>query len=181
MVAPDLNIQALGTAVKILPGTDPFIFVGNSPNGPLTNGGLAATGGFSDLTAQQNSQPHHYTFTFTPGMQVSDFSLHMGDFGDINPSLSASHSVSLVALDANNNVVAQQALQYTTPAVGFPTSSDKYGNLQVTGDGITSLPGQPGNWTWHILGQGIVKVTLDFGAGFDPNVGFDALNFAGCR
>jgi hypothetical protein len=181
VVAPDLNIGAAGTAIKVLPGTSPEVYVGNGPSGNVKNGGLAATGGFSDRTAQQKQQAHHYVFTFTPGMQVQDFSLHMLDYGDWNPSLSTSHTVSLVGYDANNNVVAQQVLQYTSAAQAVPPGPSAYGDLAVTGDGITALPYQPGDWTWHIAGQGIVKIKLDFGAGYDPNIAFDALNFSGCR
>jgi hypothetical protein len=186
MVAPDLNITAQGAAVKVVEGADPWAFTGDSsgtpttgnPTGaPIKNGDIAAGGGFSNVDASANRQPQDYTFTFTPGVLVSDFSLHMLDFGDWNPSTSTLHSIGLTGYDANNVVVAQQTLSYTTPADSLPTSSDLYGNLQMSGDAMTALSGQPGNWTWHISGQGIVKISLVSDAGFDPAIAFDGLTF----
>ena len=83
----------------------------------------------------------------------------------------------MTAYDANGQIVSVQELSYTTLAEYGPRSSDLYGDLQVTGDGYTALPGQPGNWTWDVSGTGIVKVVLEFGVGFDPYIGFDTLHF----
>jgi len=55
--------------------------------------------------------------------------------------------------------------------------SPVYGNLSISGDAISATPGQPGNWTWNVSGSGIVRVVLDFGGGYDPNIGFDVLLF----
>ena len=74
----------------------------------------------------------------------------------------------------------QHILTYNTPAQREPTASDKYGNLQVSGDALNAValpPQQPGLWTWTASGQGIVKVTLDYGTGYDPYSGFDTLSF----
>ena len=148
-----------------------------APNSGGINGGLAATGGFSDAITRSASQAHLYTFTFAPGTSVSNFSVHMLDFGDLNPSLSMDHYVSMTAYDVNGAVVAMQELSYTTPPERNPMSSNIYGNLQTSGDAAGALPGQPGNWTWNVSGNGIVRVVLAFGVGYDPNIALDILFF----
>ena len=82
-VAPNLKIDAVGTAVKILPATESFAY--RAPNGAaaVSNDGVAAGGGFSDIATATAHQAHLYTFTF-PGISVSNFSLHMLDYGDLN-------------------------------------------------------------------------------------------------
>jgi hypothetical protein len=174
-----LNIQAPGGVVKIVAGGNPKAY--STGGAGIVNGGLLPEGGFVDITARNNREPQHLTFTFAPGVTVADFSLHMLDFGDWNPTRATSHSVAVTAYDANSNVVTQQVVQYTTPAVAFPTTSDLFGDLRITGDAVLSVPGDLGNWTWHLTGQGIVRVTLDVGPGQDPNLGFDTLRFTtGC-
>ena len=101
----------------------------------------------------------------------------MLDFGDWNPSLSTSHNISLTGYDANGVVVATQKIAYTTPAASVPRSSSGYGDLKITGDAITASPGQIGNWTWNLSGNGITKVVLEFGAGYDPAIALDLLSF----
>ena len=178
VVAPNLDIKALRTAVKILPGTQPTIYLAPNGSGAI-NGGLSPNGGFSDLDTRNLVQAHKYTFTFAPGTSVSSFSLHMLDFGDWNPSVppATNHLVSLIASDVNGNVVSNQELNYTTLAQQLPHSSSLFGDLLINGDAASSSPGQLGNWTWHIFGSGITKVVLEFGVGFDPNVAFDTLTF----
>jgi hypothetical protein len=176
VVAPGLNIDAKGTAVSLRAGLDPRAY--GAPNdAPGGNAGLSASGGFSDIPTQSALQAHLYTFTFAPGTSVNNFTLHMLDYGDWNVVSSTSHYVSLTAYNVNGVVVAKQELSFTTPAVGLPRSSDKYGDLWFTGDAVTALPGQPGNWTWNVSGNGIVRVVLEFGVGHDPNVAFDTLTF----
>ena len=174
VVAPNLNIDAKGTAVTISAGLLPALYEDNSG---VINGGVPSGGGFSDKTTQQAHQAHQYTFTFAAGTSVSRFSLHMLDLGDFNPSLDSSHYVSMIAYNTNGTAVSTQEISYTSPRASNPTSSNLYGNLLITGDAATASPGQPGNWSWDVSGTGIVKIVLDFGAGFDPNIGFDTLTF----
>jgi hypothetical protein len=175
VVAPGLNIDAKGTAAGIISGMEPVIY--NSPNTSpyVANGGLGLEGGFSDLLTRNASQAHLYTFTFAPGVSVNNFSLRMLDYGDWNPTQSVRHYVSMTAYNASGVMVAKQELMFNSESSAGPTSSD-YGNLQITGDAM-ALPGQPGNWTWNVFGIGIVRVVLEFGEGFDPNIAFDTLTF----
>jgi len=176
VVAPGLNIDAKGMAVSLREATEPVAF--GSPNeNPVIQGGLAATGGFSDMTTKTAQQAHLYTFTFAPGTSVSNFSLHMLDYGDWNTSLSTAHYVSMTAYNANGFVVAKQELSFTSPPDIAPRSSDLYGDLWLSGDSTSAQPGQPGNWTWNVSGAGIVRVVLEFGAGYDPNIALDTLTF----
>jgi hypothetical protein len=176
-VAPGLNIDAKGTASKIQPGVEPTIYI--SPNNVPTavNAGIVANGGFTDYTTKVAGQAHQYTFTFASGMTVSNFSVRMYDFGDYNPTYSTNHYASMIAYNAQGAEVARHELSYTTPAVLSPTSSNSYGNLQVSGDATQALPGQPGNWTWNVSGEGIVRIVLSFGEGYDPNIGFTLLSY----
>jgi hypothetical protein len=171
-VAKGLNIDAKGMAIKIQEGVQPAVYVAGVGNVVL-NGGIGA-GGFSDQITQRASQPHRYTFTFEPGMSVSNFSLRMLDFGDLNPTSARSSYASMTAYNANGFVVAKQELKF---AITGYYSSPQYGNLLITGDALRAVPGQPGNWTWNVAGAGIVKVVLEFGVGFDPNIGFDTLAY----
>jgi hypothetical protein len=172
VVAPYLNIDAVGTAVKVAEGVNPLVY--GAPNvGFIVNGGVAASGGFSDAVTKNALQPHLYTFTFAQGVSVSSFSLHMLDYGDYNPSNSTSHLVTLTAYDLSNAVVQQEILDFTS--VG--NSSPEYGNLLETGDAIDAVAGEPGNWTWNVSGTGIVRIVLEFGVGYDPNIALDLLSF----
>jgi uncharacterized repeat protein (TIGR01451 family) len=175
VVAPYLDIGAKGTAVKVVGGATPFTYGAPNDN-PITNGALAVGGGFSDTTAQAAGQAHQYTFTFA-GVTISDFSLHMLDYGDWNYDKSTTHSVSLIAYDVNGTVIAQQELSYTSDAIETPRASSIYGDLYLTGDAVTASPGQPGNWTWALSQSGIAKVALEFGPGYDPNIAFDTLAY----
>ena len=175
VVAPGLNIDAKATAIKIEQGVPPTIYLApNNPSG--VNGGLMPGGGFSDKDTQRAEQPHRYTFTFAPGLSVTFFSLRMLDFGDFNPSLSKRHEVTMTAYDANHVPVSIDELIYTTSAEANPSQSDQFADLRKSGDAVTAAPGNPGNWRWHVFGNGIVEVVLEFAVGFDPNIGFDSLN-----
>ncbi len=133
------------------------------------------------MKAHLNKVATQFTFTFTPGVTVSDFKLHMPDYGDWNPTLATNHLVTMKAFNASNVLVAQQTLSYTTPASDLPASSSLYGDLKVNGDAVTAAAGMPGNWTWHVSGTGITRVVLTVGVGPDPNFGLDLLYFTtGC-
>ena len=177
-VHEDLNIQAPGDAVKVAEGEAPAVY--GAPNGPgsIWNGGMDPDcGGFSDITTKEAKAAHDYTFTFAPGISVTEFSLRMLDFGDYNPSKSTSHVVTMTAYDASDVQVDQMTLQYTSDGQGNPRSPNLYGDLWYSGDAISASEGEPGNWMWTVSGSGIVRVELDFGVGFDPNIAFDSLCF----
>ena len=91
VVAPYLDIDAKGTAVKISESISPKGY--GAPNDdPILNGGIDTRGGFSDVTSGAARQAHQYTFTFA-GITISDFSLHMLDYGDWNPTRDTNHSL----------------------------------------------------------------------------------------
>ena len=186
-VAPDLDIQALHTAVRVAPRTNPLLYFAFGPNGVNTvvNGNInALKGGFGDVQAHSLRQAAHFTFTFTSGVTISDFKIHMLDYGDWNPELATNHTVTLSAFDATNLLLTSQTLQYTTPAESLPTSSDIYGDLRVNGDAVSAPAGMPGNWTWEVSDaqHRITRVTLDVGdGGQDPNFGLDLLFFTPCK
>ena len=171
VVAPYLNIDAKGSAVMIQAGQDPFQYRATGTGTAIVNGGIDPTGGFGDSITQLRGQPHRYTFSFVPGISVNDFSLRMLDFGDLNPTLATNHTVTMRGYNAAGQVVAERILSYTTTAVRLPPE------MTMAGDATGATLGQPGNYPWHITGNGIIKVVLEFGEGYDPNVGFDNLAF----
>ena len=172
VVASFLSIDARGEAVMIQPGQDPFQYRATGTGTAIVNGGIDPAGGFGDSVSQRAGQPHRYTFSFAPGISVNDFSLRMLDFGDLNPTLSTNHSVTMRGYNAAGQVVAEQVLSYTTTAVRLPPE------MTLAGDATGAAPGEPGNFNWHVTGTGIVKVILEFGEGYDPNVGFDGLSYS---
>jgi hypothetical protein len=175
-VAPYLYIDAKRDAVRVAQATGPTVYL--APNGSgRVNGALVADGGFSDVETKRLLEPHLYNFTFAPGVSITNFSLHMLDYGDLNHPADASHYASMTAYDANGNVISKEELSYTTLAERIPRTSSLYGDLWINGDAATAALGQPGNWIWNVSGNGISRVVLEFGAGFDPNVAFDLLTY----
>ncbi|UCD76122.1 MAG: hypothetical protein JSV91_04205 [Phycisphaerales bacterium] len=181
-VHTDLNIQSPGNAVRIVAGGAAAYGAPNNPNchdiaGYPPNGCIDAVyGGFSQ-TGSDGSKTHRYTFTFSPGMTVSDFSLRMLDYGDYNPSKADYHYARMYAVNASDGVVDEHILDYWSDGTGNPTDS-AYGNLLCgAGDACDSQPGDPGNWTWSVAGEGIVRIELEFGEGLDPKIGFDSVAF----
>ena len=175
-VAPYLDIKAKRLAVKVAQDLQPTVYFA-PPGSGRVNGSMVGDGGFSDLDTKDAVEPHLYTFTFAPGVSITNFSLHMLDFGDFNPTLSTEHLVSMTAYDVNGNVISRDELRYTTLAEQSPRSSDLYGDLRFNGDAAGAVPGQPGNWLWNVSGSGIARVVLEFGVGYDPNFALDLLSF----
>jgi hypothetical protein len=186
-VAPYLNIEATSPgnpnaqAVRVAQAQAPIVYLATNDAGS-NNGGLVADGGFSDLSTKDLRKAHEYTFTFDNSVTVSNFTLHMLDYGDLNQVLSTSHLVTLTAYDVNGNKIttpgASQELSYTSPADRGPRSSDKYGDLRFSGDAVSASVGQPGNWTWNISGTGIHRIVLAFPQGYDPNIAFNRLSYS---
>ena len=170
---PRLNIDAKGTAIHVHEGMEPSVYASTVNGVDTFNAGMVGNGGFSDAVTQALGQAHLYTFSFAPGVAISNFSLHMLDYGDYNPTSSGTHLVTMTAYNASGGVVTSQTLSFTS--VGG--ISPEYGNLALSGDATTATSGQPGNWKWNVSGNGIVRVVLEFGVGYDPNIGFDSLSF----
>lgn len=185
-VAEHLNIYATGDgdAIKIKEDTTASTTYAayGAPNNAcdkitILNGGLTSDGGFSDLTAKDAKTAHSYAFYFD--VPITEFSLRMLDFGDYNPTKATVH---LAEMKPSYLGVygTTQTLQYDTPGVTSPTSSSNpdVGNLLCgTGDAVDADLGEPGNYIWQVSGDGIDKVELVFGTGFDPKIGFDNLCF----
>lgn len=173
--APFLKINARGTAEKIQQASDPFQFQAGNP--AIVNGGLLNSMGFGDTRTRQAREAHHYEFIFGLGITVSQFSVRMLDYGDLNASRSIDHDVTLMAFNAAGDMVAIHDLTYTTDAELLPDNSPQWGNLQLSGDALLAQDGQPGRWIWNISGNQITRVVLHFGEGYDPNIGLDSLSY----
>jgi hypothetical protein len=182
-VVPGLDIEVpggLGATEALVPGVNPAAY-GAGPGNTVINGGLDSRGGFSDTNAVKNETPHHYVFSFAN--PISRFSLRMMDFGDYNPTKAEDHLVKFTAYD-KIGVVYSDILQYKSDtATTGPTKSwdPDYGDLQTTGDALkalnSTLPKNPGRWTWLVTGQGILKVELQMFVGHDPYTAFDSLSY----
>jgi len=108
-INPVLSIStSSGNAVSIVSGTNPSAY--GAPNDTLVqNNGIGDLAGFFDT-----SRIHDYVFTFAPDTTVKYFSVTMLDFGDFNSIGATEHNVSLVALNADNEIVATDSLFFTS-------------------------------------------------------------------
>jgi len=182
-VAPHLEISTDGDAVRVAQGVPPMAYL--SPNDlGFFNSGTVKDGGFSFITLQNSNAPdsREYTFSFAPGVAISNFSLHMLDFGDLNMPLNLPPETfhqAIMQAYAGNTMVDSQELSYNTPAIRNPReSTNNYGDLRINGDAVSSPHGMPGNWTWEVSGNGITRVVLSFPEGYDPNVTFTRLTYS---
>jgi hypothetical protein len=189
-VHPFLNIQSQydnGNVVVSKTETQPGFYGStdalNSPAGTL-NGCLGA--GFADKWAKNNAEPHKYNFSFDG--TVSQFSLRMLDFGDLNRDSGAvTHEVTMTASDGSGTAVDDQLLKYTSdggvnpdgwnPATESDSTIKFYDSLGNSGDACTAELGEPGNYVWNVSGEGISEIDLSFGQGYDPNIAFMDLCF----
>lgn len=146
---PFLNIStSTGNAIALQETLDPFAY--RSVDG-ISNFGMGALGGFSDA-----DRIHDYTFSFRSDISVSAFTVRMLDYGDFNPVGATEHEVTLVAYDANDNVVATDTLTFTSD--GSISDEDE---LWLTGDSTADL-GDPGNFAYTVDGTGITRVELEY-------------------
>ena len=154
-VHPDLNIDAPGTAVAVADGAAPTAYLAPNDLGYI-NEGLGSNGGFYDTALE-----HEYSFSFAPGLSVDLFNLRMRDFGDWNGVNATWHQISLIAYNANDEIVDTSVLEYTTDDQQRPTSS-QFGSLYISGDAVTAEEEQPGNYTFTVEGTAITRIELRF-------------------
>lgn len=120
----------------------------NAPKGRADNGCIGNGKGFADVDSKRL---HDYVFTFENNAAVKSFSMQMLDFGDYNAAKANVQSAILVGYDINGNVVDTDSLIIT---------KNSHGNLNKTGDACTAKPGEPGNYTFNLVGNGITKVKV---------------------
>jgi hypothetical protein len=145
------------------------------------------TGGFADIgsgTYSYTTKNHEYTFSFAPGITVSQFSLKMVDWSDFMPYGACPDNtcgVVMTAFDANGSVVATDQLTFTVTArfTGLSRDTLEYGNTRTAGDACLAPDGHPGRATFEVTGPGIARVTLAFmnQASKDPHVALTGLGF----
>lgn len=169
-VHPDLNIStSTGQAVAVTESELPYAYA--APNTPdelrRGNGNMLNFTGFYDT-----DRIHEYDFSFAPGKTVNQFSINMYDYGDFNQYNATEHEVRLTAYDINGNVIDADVLSYTSDAGTIPHSGSA-GDLWFTGDAVSSRPGQPGNYTFNIEGQGIARVEFRASSNTNPDARSD--------
>ena len=179
---PDLNISTSGNAVAVQQGDSTAVAYG-APNTSaglgesVVNNAVGELGGFADV-----NKIHDYQFTFSPGSSVDFFAVKMLDYGDFNAALATEHSVSLLAYNDADELVSFSTLSFSSNAGVNPTSGSA-GNLQLTGDAVTALPQEPGNFTFSVSGAGITRLEMQYENSTtetgisDPNFGLAVLCF----
>ncbi len=184
-VHPDLNISTVGGTAIVIAEGDAYNAYGAPNDAIMSEGcigkpgsGLPVAGrgkGFSDIRRN-----HNYVFMFSPDKKVTEFSVTMLDFGDLNSMGQAYHEVNLIAYDAFERIVDKDVLSYYSSTATNPRTSD-FGDLWYTGDACTARAGppnkDPGIWTFKVSGAHILKVKFMIVAGIDPNIAFDNIRF----
>ncbi len=168
-------------AISMRSGENPAAY--GAPNSacggdPILNGGMdPVDGGFADNIAKENGDAHEYRFEFES--IVKGFYLRMLDNGDFNPNRGNDFSSSMTAFDAALSSVANADLSFDAAEQTNPRSSADFGDLTCgAGDAVDAEPGEPGNYLWSVVGDGINSVELkmnDGGNAWDPNIAFDTL------
>jgi len=156
-IQPQLNITTSGGNTEVIDeGVAPGAY--NSPNGEsgIPNNGVGDLAGFAD-----RNRLHDYVFTFAPDVTVDYFSAKMLDFGDFNAPNATEHEVSLVAYDADGNEITNDVLFFTSDGKTTPRDGSA-GDLWITGDATTAAPGQPGNYTFTVAGNGIARLEMHY-------------------
>lgn len=168
---------------------NPAAYGGNhiQPNGTILQlaNGCLGPGGFADLGTGDftpATKKHQYVFTFASGVAVQSFSLRMVDWGDFLPfGANADHvySMDMAAYNAAGDVVDTDRIQFTAAGTALIRDSVEFGSLRLAGDACSATPGQPGNFTFHVSGPGIVRVTLQpkDRPSEDPNMALADLSF----
>lgn len=184
-VHPNLTIDGVNGTAQYVVGDTPGMY--GAPNGVSdnVNGCLDVDGGFGDPVAKDDGDAQDFDFTFAD--PVSEFSLRMLDFGDFNPDRDTHTKVELAAYDADDNEVDSHVLEYYTnggvnPSTAWADAAKTtvlWDDLFEQGDACDAVPGEPGNWTWHVSSPTddfeIVRAELRFVSGHDPNIVFDTL------
>ena len=181
-VHPLLNISTgNGGGVALFPGLTPASYGAPNNGGSILNGGISPNGGFADL---ETARLHDFEFSLAPGVTLDAFSIRMVDYGDFNPAHATEHNVTFEALDAQSTIVDSATLFFTSAADTNPRSGSA-GDLFLTGDAVTALAGQPGLFTFSVVGTGITTVRVrythngsdrPFDAPSDTNIAFDSLD-----
>lgn len=171
--------DGLKEAVVIVEGFTPRAY-GSDPSGGsgIKNGCLGSGKG---IAIRRDGFPendlYNFVFQFSEGMTVSSFSLNILDFGDYNPLNATTHSIALVAYDADEVEITRDTLSYDSDSGINPTTSAQYGNLQNSGDACRASGNQPGNYTFNVNHSGINKVILELNKGPDPYFGIRNICF----
>jgi hypothetical protein len=184
VVHPLLNIETSGGndvfALREL--VAPVAFGGGAQN--FANYCLGPDGGFADLgntTFHYTTKNHQYAFAFTSS--ISEFTIRMVDWGDFLPyggNVDQTYAVTMTAYNAANDVVDTDTVQFTSSSTATSNRpSNEFGPLGTSGDACLATAGQPGNYTFHVQGSGIVRVTLSprDRPSTDPNIAFSNLGF----
>ena len=133
------------------------------------------------------SRVHEYEFSFTNGQTVSDFEIAVADWGDFMPlggNDDNAYALYVIAYDADGNEVDRDSLTMLTSETGLKRhiqieETGERGYTAQVGDACTTAEKMPGNNTFHVSGEGIARVTVQFkdAASMDPQVAFHNIGY----
>jgi len=165
VVHPILNIETSGgnDVVALREQVFPPAYGGGEDN--IVNDCLGPDGGFADLGHSPfsfSTKNHQYAFAFTK--PITEFTIRMVDWGDFLPfggNGDQTYAMTMTAYNAANDVVDTDTIQFTSDSTAIQSRpSNEFGPLNIAGDACLATAGQPGNYTFHVQGSGIVRVTL---------------------
>ncbi|MGB2783495.1 MAG: hypothetical protein WBC45_06090 [Atribacterota bacterium] len=181
LITPVTN-DGLKEAVVIVEGVTPRAYGSHPSEGSSIINGCLGNG--KGIAIQRNTFPendlYNFVFQFSEGMTVSSFSLNMLDFGDYNQFQTTSHSIALVAYDADGIELIRDTLSYNSDSGINPTTSTQFGNLQNSGDACRAIGlggNLPGNYTFNVNHSSINKVALELDDGPDSYFGIRNICF----
>jgi len=158
-----------GQGVAYSEGSEPIMFTAPNEGNVVAQGCTNAGYAFADSAATA-SRAHDFEFLFTDGNTVPTFSVRMLDYGDYNPAGATEHSASLVAYNAAGVEIDRDTLSYSSTPDSLPRDGNGApGDLYYSGDACSAAPGQPGNYTFTVTAENIVKVALEFSHNGDPS------------
>jgi hypothetical protein len=170
-------------AVVIAEGdTDHWAYGSHPTSGSSIRNGCLGNG--NGIAIQRNGFPkndlYNFVFQFSEDILVSSFSLNILDFGDYNTFNATSHSIALVAYNADGDELTRDTLSYDSDSITNPIESIQFGNLQNSGDACRSIGlggNLPGNYVFNVNYCGINRVVLELGEGPDSYFGIRNICF----
>jgi len=175
--------DGLKKAVVIAEGdTNHWAYGSHPTSGSSIRNGCLGNG--NGIAIQRNGFPkndlYNFVFQFSEDILVSSFSLNILDFGDYNTFNVTSHSIALVAYNADGDELTRDTLSYDSDSITNPIESPQFGNLQNSGDACRSIGlggNLPGNYVFNVNYCGINRVVLELGEGPDSYFGIRNICF----
>jgi hypothetical protein len=141
--------------------------------------------GFGNIAANKAGGKQDFDFSFLGGVTVAQFSIRVFDWSDFKPNPGNMMGLQLTAKDSGGNILDQKTVSLTAvQEAGNPRIATFEGatiDPYFKGDAIDATLGQPGYIELSVASPtGIAKVEFRMLGAWDPNIGFDSINFITC-